>query len=480
MGVMTIESSQEPQEPLPEWVSKVRAIGIDTNALGKGGYNGSQLNELARQAKQHGGLELWIAEPVVWEWAEHLHEVRTKFNAQRKNLKDAGIEVGPQPSEIQDALDFVETAIAGLGDHVKVISIQPVAHEALRDQVLVQAPGERVYKNGSTGATANGKRLKTGAADSAIYRAYHHHANSDGDSYVILSADSDVPRAHKAWGLQVRIFKERGHLNEEIFRMIQAPEGLVKECVTFLRKNLDQIDLTSFDARTNLGGWTSEERIVSFAAIGSKLLAGLSRLKLDKKSQLVTAEACVVTNVLASEFTYDLYGEGLQLPGNQRRNYPDAALYMDVTFSVEKGTATSVSMGAVRFASVNETQEATGDDDGPLSILENMTNIPGLAGFEWAEGFWEDTQITVNVDGDVLHLDFTGSAADDWTLTATYRDEQVEISGVQQHDGQDFGDGISFPGTVRLYTDSTIVPNHPSLAINALLLNMPSPASELE
>lgn len=480
MGGMTIESSQEPQEPLPEWVSRVRAIGIDTNSVSKGGYNDSQLKELARQAKQHGGLELWIAEPVVWEWAEHLHEVRTKFNAQRKSLKNAGIEVGPQPSEIQDALDFVETAIAGLGDHVKVISIQPVAHKALRDQVLVQAPGERVYKNGSTGATANGKRLKTGAADSAIYRAYHHHANSDGDSYVILSADSDVPRAHKAWGLQVRIFKERDHLNAEIFRMIQAPEGLVRECVAFLRKNLDQIDLTSFDARTNLGGWTSEERIVSFAAIGSKLLAGLSRLKLDKTSQLVTAEACIVTNVLASEFTYDLYGEGLQLPGNQRRNYPDAALYMDITFSVERGTATSVSMGAVRFASVNETDEETGDDDGPLPILENMTNIPGLAGFEWAEGFWEDTQTTVDVDGDVLYLDFTGSAADDWTLTATYRDEQVEISGAQQHDGQDFGDGISFPGTVRLYTDSTMVPNHPSLAINALILNTPDPASGLE
>jgi hypothetical protein len=471
--------SDDTYEPLPEWVPKVRAIGIDTNALGKGGYHGTQLRELARQAKQHGELEIWIAEPVVWEWAEHLHKARTEFNAQRTSLKDAGIEVAAQPAEIQDSLQHVEAAISTLGDHVRIISIEAVAHEALKDQVLVRSPGERVYRNASTGATSNGKKLKTGAADSAIYRAYHHQARGNGDSYVILSSDSDVAKAHEAWGLQVRTFKQRRHLNDELFRMIQAPGSLVKECVSFLMSNLDQLDLTSFRTRTSLGGWDSEDRIVSFAAIGSKLLVGLSRPKLDRKAQLVTAEACIVTDVLASEFTYDLNGEGLQLPGNPRRTYPDAALYLDVTFSVDKGIATGVSMGAVRFASVNEIGEEIRDDDGPSPILENMTTVPGMAAFEWAESFYEDSETTIHVDGDLLHLNFSGNAITDWTLTATYREHAVEISGVQQHDGQDFGD-IIFPGTVRLYTDSDLVPNHPSLAINALVLNTPRAASGLQ
>lgn len=147
-------------EPLPEWVPKVRAIGIDTNALGKGGYHGDQLRELARQAKQHGDLEIRIADPVVWEWAEHLHKARTDFNAHRTSLKDAGIEVAAQPAEIQDSLDHVEAAIAALGDHVRIISIESVAHEALKDQVLVRSPGERVFRNGSTGATSNGKKFE--------------------------------------------------------------------------------------------------------------------------------------------------------------------------------------------------------------------------------------------------------------------------------------------------------------------------------
>lgn len=260
--------------------------------------------------------------------------------------------------------------------------------------------------------------------------------------------------------------------------MIQAPDGLVKECVSFLLSNVNQLDLTSFNTRTSLGGWASEDRIVSFAAIGSKLLVGLSRPKLDTKAQLVTAEACIVTDVLASEFTYDLNGEGLQLPGNPRRTYPDAALYLDVTFAVDEGKATGVSMGAVRFASVNEIGEEIRDDDGPSPILEIMTIVPGLVAFEWAESFYEDRETTVNVDGDVLHLEFTGNATTDWTLKATYREQAVGISGVQQHDGQDFGD-ITFPGTVRLYTDSTLVPNHPSLAINALVMDTFRAASGL-
>lgn len=130
---MTSEISQEPQDQLPEWVSKVRAIGIDTNAVGKGGYNDRQLRALARQAEQHGGLQLWIAEPVVWEWADHLREDRVNFNQARSKLTGAGITVDAQPPEIDDALKFVHDGITSMGSHVKIVSIAPVAAEALKD-----------------------------------------------------------------------------------------------------------------------------------------------------------------------------------------------------------------------------------------------------------------------------------------------------------------------------------------------------------
>lgn len=71
---MTTETSQEPQDQLPDWVAKVRAIGIDTNAVGKGGYNVEQLRGLARQAEQNFASK--------WRAASSLAEARFP-NAQR-------------------------------------------------------------------------------------------------------------------------------------------------------------------------------------------------------------------------------------------------------------------------------------------------------------------------------------------------------------------------------------------------------------
>jgi hypothetical protein len=470
---MTSETSQEPQDQLPEWVSKVRAIGIDTNAVGKGGYNDAQLRGLARQAEQHGGLQLWIAEPVLWEWADHLREDRAELNKIRTKLKGAGIEVDPQPAEIDDALKFVQDGVLGMGQHVKIVSIEPVAAEALKDQVLVRSPGERITRDGRAVKNKNDKSVKTGAADSAIYRSYHHQANGKSDTYVILSGDSDVTRAHEQWGIgDVKVFRQRDALNEDIFRMIQAPDFLVRNCAAFLYGGLDQIDLTSFESATNLGGWSFEEKTVAFAATGKKVLAGLSKAKLDKKSQLVSAEACIVTDVLGPEVTYDMYEEGHEEAGTQRA-YRDSAVYVGVTFLVDKGAVKSLSMGAMRFTSVVETTEETWDDDGPLAILENITDIPGLADFDWAEGFYQGTEMQTEVEGDKLLLEFSGSAASDWTLAASYRGEEVQVVATQRNDGIVLGDGYVVDGSVWLSTDSKLVPNHPSLAVNALVMNTP-------
>lgn len=477
---MTCETSRDPQDQLPEWVSQVRAIGIDTNAVGKGGYNDQQLRGLARQAEQHGGLQLWIAEPVVWEWADHLRNDRINLNQVRSKLKGAGINVEAQSAEIEDALQFVRDGIISMGEHVKILSIEPVAVEALKDQILVRSPCERMTRDNKAITTKKDKSVKTGAADSAIYRAYHHQAKRETDAYVILSGDSDVAKALKAWGISdVRVFNQRDALNENIFRMIEAPEYLVMKCAAILKDGLGQIDFTSFESQTNLGAWSYEDRPTAFAATGEKILTALSHAKLDKKSQLLVAKACIISDVLGPEVAYGMHGEGHVETGTQR-NYQNAAVYVDVTFAVDKGTPISFSMGGVRFTRIVETVEESWDDDGPLAILDNLTDIPGLANFEWAESFYESQERELEVDGDRLHLEFSGSAVQDWTLTATYRGEQVQVCGTQQYDGMDLGDGQAIAGTVRFSTDSKLVPEHPSMAINALVMNTPRAGGQLQ
>ncbi len=473
---MTTETSQEQLVDIPEWVSKVRAIGIDTNGIGRGAFNLKQLQGLAHQAKQHGAMELWIAEPVIWEWADHLREDRVSLNQARTKLVAAGIELDAQPPTVEDALDYVLRGVQGLGEHVKVVSIEPVVVDAMKDQILVRSPGERVTREGRSVKNRQGKSVKTGAADSAIFRAYNHQASKNSDTYVILSGDSDVEKAHKGWGVEgVRSFSSTDALNKHIFRMIPAPEQLVASCVELLRLSLDNIDLTSFESTNNLIGWDMEDVPLVFSGTGSKLLVGLSGIKLDKVSQIVVAEACIATDVIGPDVTTDEYGFEHADPGSQRI-YTDSAVNVAVTFQVAKGVATGITVGSVRYTSLVQRVETCSQDDGPLNVLHTMSAVPGLVGFDWAESFYGAEEREVVVDGDVLELSFSGTAAEDWALSATYRGEQVEIVGTMLQDGMQFENGDSIDNTVVLSTDSKFVPNHPSLAVNALIMQTPKPS----
>lgn len=365
-------------DPAPEWVEKIRAIGVDTNAIGRGEFNQSQLRELARQANEHGGMELWIAEPVIWEWAEHLHRARSDFNKQRTSLKAAGIEVPAQPAKLTESLTFVEKAIHGLGANVKIISIEPVAVEALKDQVLVRDPGERVLRN--PGAQ-NSRHLKTGAADSAIYRAYNHHARGQSDQYVVLSNDSDVQRAHRSWGFDVRIVKVRNDLNVDVFRMVPAPEYLVEQCVAQIFASLNEFDLTSF----TLGqGKMSAVGFGPFTAIGERKFVGLHKIKIDKKAQVIIAEACLLSDLLVPVSEYEADEDGGAVI-NSDTELDDAGIFFDVTFELDDKQVTAVNMGSVRAISAEALDAYGNDDDGPNAVLEQLSMIPGLGDFDWVD-----------------------------------------------------------------------------------------------
>lgn len=461
---MTETTYEQP----PAWVEKIRAIGIDTNAIGRGEYNESQLRELARQSNEHGGIELWIAEPVVWEWAEHLHRTRTEFNKQRTNLKGAGIEVAAQPAELLESLKFVEQAVLGLGENVKIVPIGPVAVEALKDQVLVRDPGERVLRN--PGAKSS-RHLKTGAADSAIYRAYNHHAHKKSDQYVVLSNDKDVERAHKAWGFNVKIVKLRDELNDDVFRMIPAPEYLVKECVALMFTNLSEFDLTAFFARE---GGATEDGFGPFTAIGERQLVGLHNIKVDKKAQVIAAEACIVSDLLVPYFEYENVDSGARVLSDSPTELSDAAIFFDVTFVLKDKKVTAVNMGSVRTISADALTAYPHDDDGPYPVLENVPMIPGLSDFDWADDnyFYRDATKEITVDGDLLSLVFSRETGESWSLSALYRGRSVEVSGTLLETGSHHDNSL-FSGLVELNTDSEQVAHHPALAINALVMNTP-------
>jgi predicted nucleic acid-binding protein len=55
----------------------LRAILLDTNAMGSGSLNMKTLRELPKITTKFPDLEIWIPEPVIWEWASHAQQTYT-------------------------------------------------------------------------------------------------------------------------------------------------------------------------------------------------------------------------------------------------------------------------------------------------------------------------------------------------------------------------------------------------------------------
>jgi hypothetical protein len=454
-------------EPPPEWVEKIRAIGIDTNSLNQGNFHKGELENLARQAKEHSEMEIWIAEPVVWEWAEHLHRARLEFNKRLNSLNKAGIEIEAQPSEVDESVEFVRNSIEKMGSNIKIIPVGSVAVEALKDQILVRRPGERKVRNDTV---TKPEFIKTGASDSAIYRAYFQQSGEQNDRYVILSGDSDVKSAHESWGYEVQTIKSRWDVEQEIFRMINASEALVASCLNKLRDELPKLNLKSFN--TSLRGITDNE-VGPFSASGDRILTGFHDARFDRKANVVTATACVMTDMFGPDVVYEPDQSEVHIFTDHQWNYPDAALYVDVLFAIDdQENCTSLTLGLVRSASVDDASRDLSDIDGPLVLLENLGMVPALASFDWAENFFEPQSTSEVVEGDALELSFDPVLGEGWSLTAEYRGHSVAVYGKVRYDTDHFAYGNdSLP--VRVRTDSQVIPQHPTLAINALLMNTP-------
>src|SRR4051812_28146982 len=92
-------------------LENIEAVVFDTNAMGKGH---PVLRTLERWAETLSAneIELWIPEPVAWEWASHIGDAYAKVrDAEReaqKRLRQAGVPGMAWPFASRDeAIDYV-------------------------------------------------------------------------------------------------------------------------------------------------------------------------------------------------------------------------------------------------------------------------------------------------------------------------------------------------------------------------------------
>jgi len=187
---MTVPEADETVE-LPE---DLVAICLDTNAMPRGRLDLEQIEGLLEVLEsQELNVVVWIPEPVLWEWAEHLAsdlaDARTAYEKARAHAVRAGVgdSVGAsweEPVKIDRIIDVMFDSLEGT-ERTIVLPLKSNPHAAvagLRDQVLVQGAGRRK------------SNVKVGAADSSSYRLAEAELQTAGGSMVLVSGDQDAKR----------------------------------------------------------------------------------------------------------------------------------------------------------------------------------------------------------------------------------------------------------------------------------------------
>lgn len=170
------------------------AVCLDANCMGEGRLRLSAVEELAGLIDtQELSVEVWIPEPVVWEWAEHIYdqffESKKQYVLGWQVLEHGGFESPTDiwkqgPADVDEVVRRLTHALeATYGLRVLFLESElSIARLALRDQIL------------QLGVARRKSSVKSGAADSASFRLIDSKLSSipGNASVAVVSGDQDA------------------------------------------------------------------------------------------------------------------------------------------------------------------------------------------------------------------------------------------------------------------------------------------------
>lgn len=224
--------------------SVLYAVVLDTNAMPNGIFSAAHLHELADilTALAH-PAELWIPEPVLWEWAEHRHSSRAAAAKRLSEAQSAAFRCGLLPERCPPIPDVptVEVVLSEIWrdckykDNIRVVELSTspdVAIAGMRDQILQLGVGRRK-------SAGDGKRVKTGAADSATFRLIAECARGIGlENIILVSNDADARQHFAAPAKAPRIISTLWHLKHELALETELDAVFRDEIELAIRKEL--------------------------------------------------------------------------------------------------------------------------------------------------------------------------------------------------------------------------------------------------
>lgn len=418
--------------------SRVGAIALDTNIFAEA-PGMETLRSLCSRADKHGRIEIWVTDTVIWEWGQHLHAHHVSLRAATKKLHSVGfsVEVPDEKTAKDIALDL-SGVITSLGSSIRILSTADFAHEALRDQILLEGPAKRKSE------------VKTGAADSAHLRAYIHEGRSRDLEYVVVSADKDTRTAYQQWlGTEgPHIFSDLRRATEKIFGSVPSDaDGLSLALRLAYEGNVLLRDVTISEG--NMGDWEDlvpdDISSLSFDVdAASAKLVGLNHTKQDATA--LTFTAFYLAEVRIAGLLESPWSRGSTR--TQEATVPRALLRADISLpagstSAEDALVTNCYVDA-GGSGWREQSDALDNVMDALTLVPGVTvELDGLA--SWPEQRRsQSSNLLVDVAGVPLDLTIYGSYFGNWELTASYGERKVMLKcddlGVGFTDPE--GDGI--------------------------------------
>jgi hypothetical protein len=361
----------------------LRAVVIDTNSTAHGRIDLNALRSLAevltRKAPE---TEIWIPEPVIWEWATHAQEDYDELvatnNAVVRKLNAAGITTSFAKVKDQDRVDVYDAVtqeIEELPHPFRVLRLAEHPHiaiDALRDQITLRPPAKR--KSG----------VKTGASDIASLRLAEKHASTEEAhcAYVIVSDDVDV-KAMANWAeVEIRMFPNIHSLRAALLDFQPIEIRRIAEIYRRVVRWLDQVrsgesampDLRRGDVDRDLLDLSGKDDYlrldVELTRIGHVL--ALHGVDVDADAALGAANVVVRGDLTMTGWQLDEHGE--QLVGDSS-TATGVLIHLAITFPIENSDANI----AVESVSVSDQEWRFDDDDEAFAgALEFLAETPGM------------------------------------------------------------------------------------------------------
>lgn len=298
--------SEPPSEPVYD------AVVIDTSSLPYGALNVATLAALADDLDQI-GVDVWLPEPVAWEFAAHaadrLTEIRKPVKDAITALKNAGIDTPTLPyANREEAIEAVLARLRTLHARIEVLACSgSAAREALRDQVTERGAGKKVGQK---------RTHKTGGSDAAWIRTVHETKGGVSSTYVVMSANkSDVNAMFKLLGVPPpRIVPDEETLRHLLFSYEKAPFEAAVEAARLLRDwltsgdfedyaGLGEIPLTPALLSSITEEWDFLDHSVEVSQLSG--LAGVEDVEVAGESGTVTLTASVIVDLTITGWFHD-------------------------------------------------------------------------------------------------------------------------------------------------------------------------------